>query len=133
VADLDYVFLADYARVDPAGTLTAIGASYTIVTAQALPTTHLLSVAGRVRSTLGAPPVNLEVKLNAPDGRYSIALSAELAEGPSPRPYAGNRLGHLFAITTGVPLVAEGLYEVEIHLDGEQVRLLKFEVTLPQA
>lgn len=128
--DLDYAFLADYARVDPSGTLTAVGASYTQLTTDAVPSTHLLSVAGRVRSKAGAPPVGLEIILRAPDAAYTMTLGAELQEGPGTRPYADGRIGLLFAVTAGVPIVAEGLYEVEVRLEGEARRLLVFEVKL---
>jgi hypothetical protein len=131
VAELDYAFLADYARVDPTGTLTAVGASYTHAIVQSIPTNHLVSVAGRVRSTLGTPPVELEVKFSPPDRGYSLAFTAELIPDNSPSPYEGNKVGLLFAITTGLPIISEGLYEVEIFVDGNAARLLKFEASLP--
>jgi len=127
---LDYAFIADYARVDPSGTLTALGASYTRLETGSIPSSHLLSVAGRVKSKIDAPPVGLEVLVRGPDPMFTITVGAELQRASTSVPYGDGKLGLMFAITTVIPLVTEGLYEIEIRLDGIEARKLAFEVKL---
>jgi hypothetical protein len=127
--DLDYAFIAEYARVDPGGKLTAIGASYTEVPVPQLPVSHLLSVAGRIRSTLESEPARLRVVLKPPGGNVSLSLESELRPGADLRPYDGDKVGIVFALTTVVPLTTPGLCEVRLFLDDQEVRLLMFEVT----
>lgn len=43
------------------------------------------------------------------------------------------RVGVLFAVTTVVPLMSEGLCEVTIRIDGQEVRRLAFAVSLAPA
>lgn len=130
MAELDYAFVADYARVEPGGKLTAVGASWTHVIVPAFPTNHLMAVAGRVRADENDPPCQLAVSLAAPNDSFKLTYNVELHRDLSVRPYAG-RIGHLFAIMTGLPLLSEGLYEILIELDGAHARRLAFEVSLP--
>lgn len=132
MAELDYAFLAEYARVDPAGTLTAVGASFTHVVAR-IPTTQLVSVAGRVRTHMDAPSAPLEIQWTVPGGAYVLTLNLELIVGATARPYGEGRVGLLFAATSVIPLVAEGLYSAVVKLEGDEVRRLAFEVSLPDS
>jgi hypothetical protein len=130
VAELDYAFLADYAKVERSGTLTAIGASFTHVAATTLPTTHLMAVAGRVRSSIDAGTVGLTITITPPDtDRFTVTFGVELGPAPDARPYGEGRVGLLFAITTGVPLQSEGVYKVGLELEGSLARTLMFEVS----
>lgn len=132
MAELDYAFLANYARVDPGGTLTAVGASFTHVQAGSVPTQHLLSVAGRIRSHIDAGPVPLRVTLTTPGDEIRLTFDAELQASEGARPYAGGRIGLLFAVTLAIPLPRVGLYEVTLRLDGaeEAARRLMFDVEI---
>lgn len=58
VAELDYAFIAEFAKVE-SGKLTVVGASYTEISARSFPTQHFFSCAGRVRMALGEPPADL--------------------------------------------------------------------------
>lgn len=64
MADLDYAFLADYAKVER-GLLTCVGGSYTHLFVQKLPATHMLYVAGRIRADLDEHP-NLSIAASSP-------------------------------------------------------------------
>ncbi len=126
--ELDYAFLAEFAKVDH-DQLTAIGASYTHVTASQLPVTHQLYIAGRIRAPEGGDPFELEIAFQgASEGAPELKLSAEIDPAKvTSKPYDG-KVGILFAVGTGVPLLAEGLYEVKLSIDGEIVRRLAFSV-----
>lgn len=125
--ELDYAFLAEFAKVDPNGLLTAIGASYTQIQVQQLPAPHVLHVAGRIRAPEGHPAMELSFNFRGPtEASPTVTIGGELhTEGATP--YAG-KVGLLFAIGTTVPLVSEGLHTLEISLDGGLVRRLAFEV-----
>ena len=129
MAELDYAFLADYAAVED-GKLSAIGASFTRVVVPGFPTQLRLHVAGRVRTEVSDWGCDLQVTVTAPDGSFqlegSLALQAEDAV-----PYRDDLVGLLFAVGMELPLQAPGLCEVRLQLDGEQVRMLRFEVEGP--
>lgn len=126
--ELDYAYLAEFAKVDH-DHLTAIGASYTHVTAQGLPANHQLFVAGRIRAPENGEPFELEIAFRGHhEGSPVITLNAEMnPQQVTSKPYDG-KVGMLFAIGFGVPLLHEGLYEILLSIDGEQVRRLAFSV-----
>lgn len=128
--DLDYAFLAEFSKVEPNGMLTAVGASYTQLNVPRLPVGHALYVAGRFRAKVGAPPLHLAVSFKGPrSDSPSLEMGGDLVtEGA--RPYGQGRVGLLFSIGTQVPLLSEGLYTVDIELEGKHVRRLAFDVTV---
>lgn len=129
MAELDYAFLAEYAAVLD-GKLTAVGASYTHLTATSLPIQHVLYVAGRIRLTLGEEDsVALGVKVRAPDDMFTLSLEGELSHDDAARPYDG-KVGMLWAVSVPMPLPKEGLYEVLVEVNGEQARRLAFDVAV---
>lgn len=124
--ELDYAFLAEYATVKD-GSLTTVGGSYTHVVVDALPTDHLLSLAGRVRASEDVEPFKVSLTIEAPEGAYRIGMDTTLSRSASSRPYDG-KVGILFAATTLMPLPSEGLYWVTVMLEDEPVRRLGFSV-----
>ncbi|MHA7240013.1 DUF6941 family protein [Arthrobacter sp. TMS1-12-1] len=125
MADLDYAFLAEFAKVE-GNKLTAVGASYTHVQVPSLPSQHLVYVAGRIRAPEGSDAPQVTIRYVSADEAVEIALEASLTVEHA-RPYAG-RIGLTFAMGFGVPLSAEGLHNVYIQLDGTDVRHLAFTV-----
>jgi hypothetical protein len=90
VAELDYAYLAEYARVDPGGSLTAVGASYTHVSLATLPTQHLIAVAGRIRATTAEPSVLLTMIMRDEAQSLSMSFETTLVPTSGARVYAGN-------------------------------------------
>lgn len=127
MATLDYAFVADFAKVEPNGTLTTVGASWTFLEASVLPTVHRMAVAGRVRTQVGDAPTDIRVTVRGPGGLFELSADGQFS-GPAPRPYADGRVGQLFALDLQIPLPEAGLYEVLIDIDGERARRLAFEV-----
>lgn len=125
---LDYAFLADFARVDPNGTLTVVGASFTMLQVEALPVGHLFSIAGRVRIADGSGPVALTAEVAGPEGSPRIGVQTELRQGDHAVVYQG-RVGVVFCLTTIYPIGREGLYTVTLSLEGRPVRHLAFEAS----
>lgn len=128
MAVIDYAFLADFARVEPSGSLTVLGASFTFVDVASLPAGRMLAIAGRVRAEADET-VELDVSITAPQEAFRIGASMMLEPGPGARPYGDNKLGHLFAMNVQVPLPTVGLYVVELKVDDSH-RRLAFEVVV---
>ena len=128
MAELDYAFLADYAQIE-GGKISALGASYTHAQVDTLPSPWMTTVAGRIRATEGEGPVELIVKIVPPDNAYEISAAGQIEAGTGVWPYDG-KVGLLFTLTAQMPLVSEGLYEVFVYLNGDQVRRLAFNVEL---
>jgi hypothetical protein len=128
MAELDYAYLADYAQIEN-GKISALGASYTHAHVQSLPVTWMTTVVGRIRATEGEGPVPISIKITPPNDAFEINVAGALQPGPGVRPYAG-KVGLLFTFTAQMPLTVEGLYEVLIFINEEQVRRLAFSVEL---
>ena len=124
--ELDYAYLADYAAVE-GGRLTAVGASFTHVQTATLPVVKMLSVAGRVRTSDDSEGFRLGVMLRSPDGEWALGFDG-FVDAAGARPYDGKK-GVLFALQTSVTLTTAGLYTVDISIEGQPVRTLKFDVT----
>lgn len=126
---LDYAFLADFATVNPQGTLTAVGASFTYMQThgETLPLARQIAIAGRLRIAEGTPPVEVTFTFKGP-GEEAPELKIDMvATHGEERPYEG-RVGILFAVNTPVPIMSAGLHRIWISIDGEVVRMLAFTV-----
>ncbi|WP_435744859.1 DUF6941 family protein [Nocardioides sp. SYSU DS0663] len=126
--EIDYAFLADFAKVEPTGTLTVVGASYMFVNAPQLPTAHRLAIAGRIRARADDGTVPIRITIAGPEGTFEIATEGEL-DSSTAEPYGDGYVGLLFALDLQVPLPAAGTYWVEVMLTGsDDRRRLAFEV-----
>lgn len=125
--ELDYAFLAHWARVNADGTLTAVDASFLRV---AVPPETLLplAIAGRVRFI--DEPYSAELVIEFQGAGINMAYSATIKadEGSS---YGDRRRHALFALTTQIPVVGPGEYSVNVSLDGKLVRELIFTTVDP--
>ncbi|MCG7432459.1 hypothetical protein MHK71_08080 [Kocuria indica] len=124
--ELDYAFLAEYARVEDDG-LTAVGASYTQVAVATLPVTYTIYVAGRFRTPQNADPFSVAVTFDPGDDQSRVQLQTTMDPQREGRPYAG-KTGVTFAVGFPVHLPNPGLYEVRIELNEVMVRRLAFSV-----
>lgn len=131
MATLDYAFLAEYAHVE-GGKLSALGASYTHAQVASINGLWMMSIAGRVRTTINEPPVELGFRIVAPDGVMEMRQNATVAVDQNARPYGEGKVGVLFATTLALPILATGLHEVFITLNGEEARRLAFDMSVVQ-
>ena len=131
MAELDYVFLADYASVIE-GKITAVGASFTHVRVHTAPSLIAPYLVGRVRTTTDVPEVTVKAVVLPPKDAYRIEHTGQLSAGEDPRPYSDNKLGLLFAMGLKIPIPAPGVYVVELHIEDELARTLKFDVALAE-
>lgn len=127
MAQLDYAFVADFAQVVE-GKLSAIGASFTHVKVDSLEGAFVFSTAGRVRLLETEPDPELSIRWSAPGGGIEVSTSTQLKRTNDSRPYDG-KVGVLFSIGMMIP-ISEGLHEVFIAIDGDEVRRLAFDMAV---
>jgi len=122
--ELDYAYLARWARVNPDGTLTAIDASFVATSAPG--GVLQLAVAGRVR--FKGAPYQCKADVAIAIGALTVSLGVDLSAVDAPS-YTGDRRHVLFALTTQIPVPEPGDCHVTISLDGELARELVCTVT----
>lgn len=125
--ELDYAFLAEYARVE-GNSLTAVGASFTSLSVPPLPFSTTIYVAGRFRSPANGTPFSVEVRVGAADDDPAVIMVTSMDPAIAISPYRG-RVGMTFAVGIPVTFATLGMKQVRIVLEGEVVRDLYFEVT----
>ncbi|MBT1607292.1 DUF6941 family protein [Curtobacterium flaccumfaciens] len=117
MATIRFAFLAEYAKAEPTGTVTALQAGLERVTVDASSQSaplHLASVI--VQDGEGdAAQATLTVTTTAPDELYSLSQSIDL-----PAPQASTPSTTAFAVRIDIPVVGEGIYRIDIGL-GEEV------------
>jgi len=129
MAQLDYVYLADYATVQD-GKITAVGASFTHLRSGTLPGQATIAVAGRLKMSVGEEPVQLGFTVEGPDAQFRLNFGGSIGPSGDIRPYGPNedKVGVLFAINLQVPLPRTGLYEITVSIDESSARRLAFDV-----
>lgn len=125
--ELDYAFLAEYARVE-GNSLTAVGASFTSLAVPVLPLSTTVYVAGRFRAPAQGGPFAVEVRAGAADADPSVIMATALDPAQAVAPYRG-RAGMTFAVGMPVTFATPGMKQVQVVLEGDVVRALYFEVT----
>lgn len=128
--ELDYAFLAQWARVNADGTLTAIDASFLRVGIR-IGGVFPVAVAGRVRFL--EPPYEADLTVEMKIGNVTLDYSAHIFAAEESA-YGDGRRHSLFALTTQVPITSYGEQTITVKLNGgEQVRTLIFTAVDPEA
>ena len=131
VASLDFAFLSESARVDPGNQLSALGIGFTHVLPAALPAAISITVAGMVWMTKeDEGSAELVLNVVGPDDSYELSVEQTLFVPEGEQYLRGRRVAAFVAPLT-LPLTTEGIYRVNIGLDGTQVRSLSFDVMPP--
>lgn len=105
-----------------------MGASFTHVSVNNADGIFVMSVAGRVRLTVGEPAPELGIRLRAPEGVFEVENTVQLDLGEDARPY-GDKVGVLFASGMAIPVIP-GLFEIYLALNGVEVRRLAFDMVI---
>ncbi|VBA61220.1 hypothetical protein LAUMK41_04596 [Mycobacterium attenuatum] len=129
MAELDYAFIAEYAKVE-AGKLTAVGASYIDIRPLTLPAQHIVYIAGRIRAPEDAESIALKIRINPP-GNMNIVLDGTITIGAEEPRYDG-KVAVMFAASAVIPLVSAGLCEIFVDVDEVEQRRLAFAIITPQ-
>jgi hypothetical protein len=129
VAELDYALLADYARVDADGTLTAIGAHRAVIAVGALPAQQVLAAAGRLWMGRREPAAHLELSARTPEGDVGTIAAWEVLPGLEQADLPG-RVSACFALAVVAPLSSTGAHVLVLSVNGEAVAELPFAVVV---
>lgn len=127
MAILDYALLAEYARVDAAGLLTVVGASFERVQAQSPGAAQAMSVALRILLDEAESGADFDVQIRPPSGQYALGFSGTAARPTNPVIVDG-RAAVILVLGIAVPLVEAGVYSVVVTLSDETVKTVPFVV-----
>ena len=131
MASLDFVLLAEYARVDQAGLITIVGGGFDRVRVPTQGGMQQVFVTMRIVLDEGEPDVPFEVKAQSPDNQYEIGVAGTTSHAPGVQPDDG-KVNFIAAIGLAVPIQMAGRHLVQILLAGEVVRYLPFVVEIAQ-
>lgn len=124
---MEYVFLADYARLD-SGVLTVAGAYIDTVTLPDLPSMLPMAVVGAIALGADEDHAQVELTIEGPPGSFKIVSEREVP-GPQKRT---PELGQARAILVGrmmLPLTDYGVYAISVRCVGGAARTARFRVT----
>jgi uncharacterized protein YfaP (DUF2135 family) len=127
LATLDYVLLAEFARVDPAGLLTAVGASFDRVQVPGPGAAQQMAVALRVLLDADEQSVDFRVGIDPPGGEFAMSFTGTSERNARAQPVDG-KIAVLVAVNLTVPLPVEGRYAVAVALGDVVVKTLPFVV-----
>lgn len=127
MAELDYAYLADYATVAE-GKITAVGASFTHMSVEEFPFLAQFAIAGRIRIKEDEEAPELAVSIRAEKNQQNMEVSGQAPHNLDAIVYDG-KIGILFTMDVAMELKAPELVNVDVSVNGEQVRSLAFELT----
>lgn len=119
--------LAEFARVESAGLLTVVGASFDRVQAPAVGGGQQVFVAMRVLLEEGEASADFDVQVMPPSEQFRLGFTGS-AEPNEQTVVVDGRRAVLLALGVGVPLPEAGRYTVSITLDGTLVKVMAFVV-----
>lgn len=126
VAELDYAFVASFARVNHNNTLTVLDAGFLGVEISKLPKEFTYYIAGRIRFRNGCSGTDLGVEIKNPDGAYVNAVKQIEATADV---YGEDRRSHaMFAVGVTSDVSQYGDVDITVRIDGKICRMLKFTV-----
>ncbi|TNM69170.1 hypothetical protein FHN55_05165 [Streptomyces sp. NP160] len=129
MAELDYALLADYARVDADGTLTAVGAHRTVIAVPQLPAQQVLAAAGRLWMGRREPAAWLELSARTPEGDVGTISAWEVRPGLE-QSEASGRVSACFAVAVVAPLSSAGAHALVLSVNDAVVAELPFGVVV---
>ncbi|MEH3076774.1 MAG: hypothetical protein PGN11_08825 [Quadrisphaera sp.] len=129
MADLDYALLADYARVDADGTLTAVGAHRAVIAVPQLPAQQVLAAAGRLWMGRREPAAWLELSARTPEGDVGTISAWEVQPGLE-QGEAQGRVSACFALAVVAPLSSTGPHALVLSVNDVVVAELSFGVVV---
>lgn len=130
MATLDYALLAEYARVDPSGLLTVVGASFDRVQASSPGAAQQVFVALRVLLDEQEAPADFNVRVQPPSRQFTIEFTGTAARNEQATVLDG-QVAVILVMGVTVPLPEAGRYVVTVTLSGQQAKALPFVVDLP--
>lgn len=129
MAVLEYAFLAEYIRLDPSGTWSALGAAFSNITAASLPAQQPLSIGGRVLLDDDEDVARVRFTITGPDDTFRLvteAMTAPVQVADDAEPDEPRAV--MFAAMGVIPLATAGRYTVEVQAGDGPSQTLWFRV-----
>jgi hypothetical protein len=133
MAELDFAFLADFAR-SKFNSLDALGIGFDTIMAPALPASHQLFLALKIAfDQVDCETTHrIEAIVQDTDGRRLSEVLINLeAEWPDEDPL-GDRVFAQAVLPLVLPLVSAGVHSLDIAIDGENVKTITFAVRVAE-
>lgn len=130
MATLDYALLAEYARVDPLGLLTVVGASFDRIAAQSPGAAQQVHVAIRVLLDEDESDVEFDIKVEPPGQSFTLGFRGS-AVRPDGAVSVDGKVAVVVAVGVAIPLPDVGVYKVIVTLSDEVAKTLRFVVEHP--
>lgn len=129
MATLDYALLAEYARIDPNGLVTVVGGSFDRVRAPGSGAVQSSYLVIRLLLDDDEQSVSFTVRLDPPDGEYSVQVEGSVEKNELARPVAG-KVSITGVVVLPVQVTTAGLYVIRLTLQDGQEREIPFVVEL---
>jgi hypothetical protein len=128
VPKVDFLILAQAARIEPGGLLNIIGAAWTRLLVTGLPSMQALTLVGRLHfdTDAGDLSANVRVVIRGEPVAGEVAVSAEMIAEPASA--VDGQASAVFLLTQAVPITRYGLAYVDVEADGERIGGLAFNV-----
>lgn len=117
MSKIDFVFLAEFAKVEESATITAVGAGFRGLVVPEYANEIHVYVCVRILRTMDDPEASLNVTLVAPDDAYSIAQVSSLHPVASTHRWAST----VIVSKISVPVVGFGEYRIDVSLSDTSV------------
>lgn len=130
LATLDYALLAEFARIDAAGLLTVVGASFDRVQAPGPGAGQQMAVVLRVLLDEGESSADFQVNIEPPNVQFTMSFTGTAERNDQAVPVDGH-IAVSLALGVTVPLPAAGRYVVAVSLGETVVKTLPFVVEFP--
>jgi len=114
MASLDFVFLAEYAKLEPGSTITAVGAGIKGIRPTGDGPAVQLFVAGAVDRVPGEAEASMTITIQPETNEYSISQTISMDSAPE-----GLFATTLFAIAVSIPITGSGKYNVLVAVDEQ--------------
>ena len=130
MARLDYALIAEHARVDPGGTLSLLGGSFSQLTVGSVPAQVHLAIAGRVLIEGEEDPISVRVTFGGPDDLgFKVNFETEIGP-PGDDTVEGVPPAVTFAVAGPWPLPGAGLYAFTLQVEEAEPVRMTFRVAL---
>ncbi len=128
MAIFDYAFLCQFARLEPGGTLTAVGAGFAQIAVPTVPTQLSVFVVARLEFKEDEQePVALQMTFRDPGRTADVTVAGDVRPN---QPYVAiaGKVQVFAVVAANVAVPQYGLHQVDVSLNGQLVRTLLFEV-----
>lgn len=131
MAQLDFAMLAEFARLDPSGLLTVVGGGFDRVQVSAPGLVNQMFLVMRFKLEDDERSASYEVKVippgDAPPFRMTLTGTAET---PADAQFIPGNLAATSVIGLGIPLETSGTFRVQVLMNGEVAREVRFAVDI---